>query len=184
MTRERKEIVASPTCKYTAIRRQTGGHAAYTYSRERGRRPKVAGKIHRLLSLETRAPKEGGPMRVLFARARGEPRRAHVRFARFGTKTDGFKPESSVLADKSGNITRIRLNRARETGRESEREKERGREGTLRPGVFRPDSTRAATTSFVRQTFRRADKTAELPTWKFRTKDRLRRTPFSVERSN
>lgn len=77
-------------------------------------------------------------MRVLFARARGEPRRAHVRFARFGTKTDGFKPESSVLADKSGNITRIRLNRARETGRESEREREREREGNLAAGRISP----------------------------------------------
>lgn len=158
--------MASPMCKYTAIRRQTGGHAASIHTCTcicvcpKGRRPKVAGKIHGLLSLEARRKRA----RVLFARVAARPFRA------VGAKTDGFKLESSVLAPIKVETSHIRLT-AMERKNESEREGE--------PGCISPlDSTRAATTSLDKRSAAPI-KPPNFQTRKFRTKDRLRRTPFS-----
>src|SRR5215469_8309829 len=100
MTRERKEIVASPACKYAAIRRQTGGHAAciYIQSGERKTGPESGRKNFTgrcLLKSVLRRKKD--PC-VLYLRGREASRGALASFSRVSERTPtDLKPESSVL---------------------------------------------------------------------------------------
>lgn len=94
MTRERKEIVANLMCKYPD---PSTNRRSHVYPK-RGP-PKVTRKIRRLLSRD--------PVKehVLFALGCKRAVRART-FCVVEMETDAFKHKSSVLADKTGNITR------------------------------------------------------------------------------